>query len=134
MSPIGRFAAPFLFVLICATTVAVLVVAQGARTKLVVDQVELTNRFDPARDQRATIRFRLTEDADDATVEVIDSDGGTVTVLQDGGPLGDFEIHRFRWDGEGAPEGVYRVRLMLASLDREIVLPEQIDLRSQADG
>ena len=134
MSPMGRFVAPLLFAVICAATLAVLVVAQGGRTKLVVDQIELTNRFDPRRDQRAAIRFRLTQDEDDATVEVIDAGDETVAVLQDGGPLGDFEMHRFRWDGEGGEEGVYRVRLTLASLDREIVLPEQIDLRSTGDG
>ena len=134
MSPIGRLVAPLLFALICAAAIGVLVVSQGARTELVVDQIELTNRFDPAKDQRAAIRFRLTEDEGDATVEVIDADDEVIAVLQDGGTLGDFEIHRFRWDGEGAEAGGYRVRLTLASLDREIVLPEQIELRSSGDG
>jgi hypothetical protein len=128
VSPIGRLVAPLLFAVICAVTLAVLVFSQGARTKLVVDQIELTNRVNVAKDQRATIRFRLTEDEDEATVEVIDADDATVAVLQEGEPLGDFEIHRFRWDGEGAATGSYRVRLTLASLDREIVLPEAIEL------
>ena len=132
MSPIGRLVAPLLFAVICAATLAVLFVSQGARTDLVVDQIELTNRVNLAKNERTAIRFRLTENEEDATVVVIDSDGETVAILQDGEPLGDFEIHRFRWDGEGAEPGTYRVRLTLASLNREIVLPEAIEVVDRA--
>lgn len=126
----GRLVAPLFFAAIVVATLAVLVVSQRARTQLVVDQVELTNAFNPARGQQARIRFRLTEDEPDGTVEVIDADDEVVDVLAADTELGDFEIHRFTWDGAGAEPGHYRVRLTLDSLGREIVLPEEIDVRS----
>ena len=125
----GRLVAPLLFAAIVVATLAVLVLSQRARTRLVVDQIELTNSFRPAQGDAARIRFRLTEDEASGTVEVIDADDMTVDVLAEDEPLGDFEIHRFSWDGGEAEEGVYRVRLTLDSLGREIVLPEQIDLK-----
>ena len=130
----GRFVAPLLFAAIVAATLAVLLVSQGVRSRLVVDQVELTNAFDPARGEVARIRFRLTEDEERATLAVVDSDDEVVATLVDGEPLGDFKILRFRWDGDGAEPGVYRVRLTLDSLGREVVLPEEIDLRGGHDG
>jgi hypothetical protein len=133
MSPGGRLAAPVLFAALVVATLAVLAVTQNARSRLVVDQIELTNAFRPDRGERAAIRFRLTEDEEDATVEVIDSDDDVVATLA-AEPLGDFEIHRFRWDGGAEEAGAYRVRLTLESLDREVVLPEAIDLKRDRDG
>jgi hypothetical protein len=130
----GRFVAPLLFAVLVGATLAILVLSQDARTSLVVDQIELSNELDPAKGPRAAIRFRLTQDEGSATVEVIDADEGTVAVLAEEEPLGDFEIHRFHWDGEGADPGIYRVRLTLEGLDREIVLPEAIDVRPNRDG
>jgi hypothetical protein len=125
----GRIAA-VLFAVLVAAAIAVLVISQNVRSRLVVDQVEISNQLDPAGERRATIRFRLTEDEESATVAVVDRDGVVVEVLADDVPLGDYEIHRFRWaPGRGIAEGTYRVRLMLHSLERELVLPEVIDVR-----
>ena len=134
MSARGRYVAPLLFAVLVAATLAVLVLSQGARTSLVVDQIELSNDLTLAKGERATIRFRLTQDEPSATIEVIDADDETVAVLAEDEPLGDFEIHRYFWDGEGAERGEYRVRLTLEGLDREIVLPEEIDVRPDRDG
>lgn len=134
MSAAGRLVAPILFALVAAATVGLLVYSQGARTALVVDQVDLSENFDPRRGQRAAIRFRLTQDEPAGTVEVIDAEDRVVDVLAEDEPLGDFEIHRFRWGGEGADPGRYRVRLLLDSLGREVVLPEEIVLRRPRDG
>ena len=122
------------FAVLVAATLAVLAVSQQVRSNLVVDQIDLRNEFDPSAGQRALIRFRLTQNEDRATVAVIDSRGNVVETLLAGQPLGDYEIHRFRWDGRGAPSGSYEVRLTLAGLDREIVLPEEIDLDRGGDG
>ncbi len=134
MSATGRLVAPLLFALIVAATIGVLVVSQRARGQLLVDQVELTNVFDPTLGERATIRFRLTEDEPSATVEVIDDAGSRVATLAEGASLGDFEIHRFHWGGASSEPGGYRVVLTLDSLDREIVLPERIELNRRRDG
>lgn len=122
------------FAVLVAATIAVLVISQRVRSNLVVDQVDLRNEFDPTEGQRALIRFRLTQNEDRATIEVIDESGGVVETLLDARPLGDYEIHRFRWDGKGADPGSYEVRLTLDSLGREIVLPEEIDLDRAGDG
>jgi hypothetical protein len=121
------------FAVLLAATVAALALAQSVRSRLVVDQVEISNRFDPSAGERARIRFRLTEDEDRATVEVLDRRGATVDTLVAGEPLGDYEIHRLRWDGRGAEPGTYEIRLRLETLGREVVLGEEIDLR-RADG
>ncbi len=134
MSSRGRFVAPLAFAALVVVTLAVLVVSQSVRSRLVVDEIELSNEFRPAAGREAQIRFRLTEDEEIGTVEVIDEDGEVVAVLVDGEPLGDFEIHRFRWDGAGAPEGVYEVRVTLDSLGREVILPEEIELLGERDG
>jgi hypothetical protein len=134
MSPRGRFVAPLLFAALVVASLAVLALSQNARSRLVVDQIELRNSFNPDAGERAQIVFRLTEDEPNATLEVIDSGDETVEVLLEDEPLGDFEIHRFDWDGAAAEPGAYRVRLTLDSLDREIVLPERIELEPGNDG
>jgi hypothetical protein len=130
----ARFVAPLLFAVLVGATVAILVFSQGARTSLVVDQIELSNDFSPAKGERATVRFRLTQNEESATVEVIDAEDETAAVLAEDEPLGDFEIHRYTWDGGAAEPGNYRVLLTLEGLDREIVLPEVIDVRSGPRG
>jgi hypothetical protein len=128
----GRISA-ILFAVLVAATGIVLVVSQNVRSRLIVDQVEITNELDPEADRPAGIRFRLTEDEESATVAVVDRDGLVETLAEDVA-LGDYEIHRFRWDpGPELDEGTYRVRLTLDSLDRELLLPEKIDVRT-ADG
>ena len=125
----GRIAA-VLFAVLVAAAIAVLVISQNVRSRLVVDQVEISNQLDPAGKRRATVRFRLTEDEESATVAVVDREGVVVEVLADEVPLGDYEVHRFRWaPGREIADGTYRVRLMLHSLERELVLPEVIDVR-----
>jgi hypothetical protein len=126
--------APLLFAVLVGATLAVLVLSQGARTSLVVDQIELSNDVEQGAGKPAAIRFRLTQNEESATLEVIDADNETVAVLAEDEPLGDFEIHRFRWDAAGAEPGDHRVRLTLDGLDREIVLPEEIDVRAAPDG
>ena len=123
-----------MFAVVVAATLGILAFSQRARTELVVDQVELTNEFRPTAGRTAEIEFRLTQDETSATVEVIDSDDATADILAEDEKLGDFEIHRFSWDGEGAEPGAYRVRLTLDSLGREIVLPEEIDLKRAPHG
>lgn len=125
----GRIAA-ILFAVLVVASVAVLAATQSVRNRLVVDQVEITNDLDPRAGRPVRIRFRLTEDEERATLAVIRA-GEVVDTLAQDEPLGDYEIHRFRWrvDPELEP-GPYRVRLTLESLDREVLLPEVVDVRN----
>lgn len=125
----GRVAA-VLFAVLVGAAIAALVISQNVRSRLVVDQVEMSNELDPAGERPARIRFRLTEDEESATVVVVDGERDVVDVLVEEAPLGDYEIHRFRWaPARGIDEGAYRVRLTLDSLERELLLPEEIDVR-----
>ena len=124
----GRIAA-ILFAVLAVASVAVLAVTQNVRNRLVVDQVEITNEVEAGGERPARIRFRLTEDEERATLAIVRR-GEVVETLAEDEPLGDYEIHRFRWRGDPDLEpGSYRVRLTLDSLGRELLLPEEIDVR-----
>ena len=74
----------------------------------------------------ARIRFGL-RDADRLTVTVIDADNRPVLTIADderfaAGPV------EFVWDGRGAPEGVYRIRVHLADARRTIDIPNEMRL------
>lgn len=128
----GRIAA-ILFAVLVVAAAAILVITQNVRDRLVVDQVEISNELEAGGDRPARIRFRLTEDEQRATLAIV-RHGEVVEILAEDEPLGDYELHRFRWAGEPELEpGSYRVRLTLDSLGRELLLPEEIDVRN-ADG
>jgi hypothetical protein len=128
----GRIAA-ILFAVLVVAAAAILVITQNVRDRLVVDQVEISNELQAGGDRPARIRFRLTEDEQRATLAIV-RHGEVVEILAEDEPLGDYELHRFRWAGEPELEpGSYRVRLTLDSLGRELLLPEEIDVRN-ADG
>ena len=89
----------------------------------------MTPAFSPACDcptDEARIRFGL-RDADRLTVTVIDADSRPVRTIADderfsAGPV------EFVWDGRGAPEGVYRIRVHLADARRTIDIPNELRL------
>lgn len=129
----ARLVAPVLFAVLFAASAAVLLASQEVRGRLIVDRVAVTGAFEPSAGEKAKVRFRLTEDEDRASVTIIGDDGESVAELARDEPLGDYEIHRFRWGGAGAvAPGRYEVRLTLASLDRELVLGPGIELRGPA--
>lgn len=128
----GRIAS-IVFAVLVASAAAILVITQNIRDRLVVDQVEISNELVAGGGRPAGIRFRLTEDERRATLAVV-RHGDVVETLAEDEPLGDYEIHRFRWSPpRDVKPGSYRVRLTLDSLGRELFLPEEIDVRS-ADG
>ena len=75
---------------------------------------------------RAVIRLRLHR-ADTVTVRIIDLSGEVVRVLVQGRrlPRGRTELE---WDGQGAPDGRYRVEVDLADADRTFTLPQAVTL------
>jgi hypothetical protein len=102
------------------------------RLKLVPSPIiapKVTPAFSPACDcptDEAQIRFGL-RDADRLTVTVIDADNRPIRMIADderfaAGPV------EFVWDGRGAPEGVYRVRVHLANARRTIDVPNEMRL------
>lgn len=130
---------PLLFATVLAATIAAFALTQAMRSQpAVLDEVELSPSFRPEDGHRATIRFRLTREDARVTVEVIDAEDDTVATVIEDQPLGDYEIHRFRWDGrtdrgEIVAPGRYGVRVILGELDRRILLPGQIRARRGRD-
>ncbi|MDX6424107.1 MAG: hypothetical protein QOI67_1578, partial [Gaiellaceae bacterium] len=101
------------------------------RLKLVPSPIvapKVTAAFSPVCDcptDEAQIRFGL-RDSDRLTVTVIDADNRPVrTIADERFPAGPVE---FLWDGRGAPEGVYRVRVHLADARRTIDIPNEMRL------
>jgi hypothetical protein len=97
------------------------------RLKLVPSPIiapRVTEAFSPTcrcPSDHAVFSFGLRE-SDRITVTVVDSDGRAVSTLADG------EAHEtgrvsFDWDGRGAEEGVYRVRVHLEGERRTIEIP-----------
>jgi hypothetical protein len=126
----------FAAMLIAALIVSVLVVR--ARTPdLMLEVTKRTARFDPDDDGRrdvAVVRYFVREDDPGATVQIVGPDLEIVRTFIDQGPLAANRPMRLIWDGrtdtgERAPPGRYRLRVILPSVDRDMVFPRRIDLR-----
>jgi flagellar hook assembly protein FlgD len=95
-----------------------------------VNSVSVTESFSPG--ERANIEFTTTEDDERVDVLVIEREGAQVRALQLGEPL-DAGTHSFRWDGRAddgdlAPAGTYRLRIILGEAGRDIEPPGPIEL------
>ncbi|MDX6669402.1 MAG: hypothetical protein QOK04_2782 [Solirubrobacteraceae bacterium] len=126
-----RLAQTIFALLVCATFGAFFVTQRLKRAPLVVRQLTVSDQFSPLH-RRATIRFQLKR-SDDATVVVIDRDGGVVRYLARDRRLAGGHPLQFYWDGrtaggELAPDGRYRVRIGLRHEGRSVTLRRAITL------
>ena len=102
------------------------------RLKLVPSPIiapRVTPAFSPVCDcptKEARIRFGL-RDAHRLTVTVIDADSRPVRTIADDERFSAGRVE-FVWDGRGAPEGVYRIRVHLADARRTIDIPNELRL------
>jgi hypothetical protein len=117
-------------VLVAATFAAFFVAQRLKNSPTVVQQLKVSPVFSPngdGRKDRARVTFKLKK-ADNATVEILDTDGDVVKTLLDDRHLGAYEPIEpsLRWDGTAedgrpAPDGRYRVRITLRHLGRALV-------------
>ncbi len=138
--------APIALGLLFAATVAAFGWSQRLkREPLVIDRVSfvatggedhkptvMTPNGDCRRDTIA-INFRTTR-TDDARVEIIGPNGGTVRVLEDDRYFKRYREHVLYWNGKNdqgnvVPTERYRVRVTMQELDRVLYLPGRIRLR-----
>ncbi len=92
--------------------------------------------FSPNNDGRLDterITFAIKK-ADDVTVDIVDHNGEPIRRLVSDRHLGAYrKIGTLRWDGKNAagriaPDGVYRVRVILRSQDRSVTVPKSFRL------
>jgi len=141
-----RWVAPVAIGLLFIATVAVFGWSQRLkREPLIVDRVSyiaaggedhkptvITPNGDCRRDEMS-INFRTTR-SDDASVEIIGPNGGTVRLLEDNRFFKRYREHTLIWDGKKdngrIPQSErYRVRITMKGLDRVLYLPGRIRLR-----
>jgi FlgD Ig-like domain len=91
--------------------------------------------FSPNRGARHTeevFDFKIAH-ADEVTVQIVDAAGGTIATVARDTPLPRYQRHKFTWNGRTsrgahAPQGVYKVRVLLRNQKREVVLPRTFEL------
>ncbi len=122
-----------LFAAALATTVLVV----GSRSPdLVLEVVKLPDRITPNGDRfrdQAEIEFFVRESDPDAEVYIVGRDLVEVKTLDSGVSLEANEPVTFCWDattddGDSAPTGRYRLRVVLPNRDRDMVFPPRINL------
>ena len=158
-STAGRIAAPLIFALLVAATVAAFAYAQRLkREPLILDKLTLSPSvagetvISPNGDgyhDLARVRFRLTRgdrgivqliDRDDRavrtfTVKILSERGRVTARLRPGAELPPFKTFGFQWngrraDGELASTGPYRLRVKLLDEDRTLVPGGRIKLHT----
>lgn len=130
-----------MFVLLLVATIAAFAYAQRLkREPLILDKVTLGRTFVTAdgrvkritafspngdcRADNARIRFRVTR-SDRANVQIVDPDGRLVRTLARNRFLKRYRFSTFHWggrtkDGEAAPPGRYKLRVILLGQDRTL--------------
>lgn len=142
VDPKDRGSAPILGIvlfvaLFCATLVVTGVVINAKTPDLMLEAPGLPLTFSPDGDGRhdvARISFFVRESEPHARVEIVDTDDETVRTLDPDVALVADRHYTYRWNGRtdlggAAPFGRYRLRVVLPSLDRDVVFPRQIELR-----
>ncbi len=121
-------------VLASATLAAFFVTQRLKGTPPVLQRVSFYQFISPNGDGKrdtVTLRFRLPQ-PDTATVSVVDARGFEVRRLADARPLSR-GTHAFVWNGRTpggrvAPDGVYRLRVVLARRKRSVTAPRPLVL------
>jgi N,N-dimethylformamidase beta subunit-like protein len=121
--------------LVAATVGAFFVTTRLKRSAPVIEQLTFNRHFSPNGDGRidfAQFAFRLRR-TDDATVSIVNRDGGEIRTLAQNRRLEEGRRHRFRWDGRTtlgavAPDGEYHLRVGLRRQGRSVTSPLKLFL------
>jgi hypothetical protein len=130
--------ATVLFAVLFAAALVAAVLVVGSRSPELVLEVKrlpevITPNGDNYRD-RAEIRFFVRESDPHAEVYIVGRDLVQVATLDDDVALAKDKRVTYFWDGttddgDPAPPGRYRLRVVLPESDRDMVFPQKIDLR-----
>jgi flagellar hook assembly protein FlgD len=131
-------AGPLLLLVLLAASLAVGAVVWRERTPdLALEVVRLPDLVEVGSAE--PIVFFVREDESAADVEIVGRNRRRVKTLADDVSLEAGERVHFRWDGttddgEPAPAGRYRLRVILPEADRDMVFPRRMDLvRAEAE-
>jgi hypothetical protein len=124
-------------VLFAAALVATMLVVGSRSPELVLEVQRLPEVITPNGDGRrdeAEITFFVRESDPHAEVYIVGRDLGQVKTLDDDVALEQDEPVTYRWDattddGEAAPTGNYRLRVVLPESGRDMVFPLKIELK-----
>jgi hypothetical protein len=124
-------------VLLVASLIASALVVRARTPDLVLEVPERTKRFTPNDDGRrdvARIVYFVRESDPSATVQMVGPNLEVARTFVSGEPLEANRRYVLSWDGRldsgrPAPPDRYRLRVVLPSADRDMVLPRRIELR-----
>jgi hypothetical protein len=144
-----RLATALFALLLAASLVTAALVVRAKTPDLIVEITGLPRGMqDPVTGEKAKHAFTpdgdgkhdvaqfdlfVREDEPHATVEIVGAFLEPVRVLASDVPLQANDIVHYSWngrtdDGDPAPPGNYRIRVLLPTLDRDVVDPRRIDL------
>lgn len=121
---------------VLASLLAAALVVRERTPDLALEVTGRTKQFSPNRDGHedvARIRFFVREDDARATVQIVDSDEVVVRTFSRNEPLQSDVRRTLFWhglndSGSPAPEGRYRLRVILPESDRDMIFPRAINL------
>ena len=128
------------FLILVGATFAAFFVAQRLKSSPpVIDVGRITRYFSPNGDGRRDVnQISVTlKVADDATIDVVNTDGDRVRRLADSVPMSAYHPLRLSWDGKGddgrvVPDGRYRLRVALRKEGRSATVQKTIIVDTRA--
>lgn len=129
-----------LLLALLAVSAGVAIYVYHARTPDLALEVKLLDRkFAPAADgegEQSPIRFFVRYTDPHASVEIVGRDKTVIRTIDDDVALSKGKKVTYRWDGlddegELAEPGRYRLRVILPSVDRDMVFPRRITLEPE---
>ena len=134
----GVLARALFALLVAGCFVAFFVTQRLKHTPTVVQRVEMAPYFSPTptgHHKVELLAFRI-EKSDEVTVTVIDSEGDTVATLATDRPLARYTEVTLSWNGRTgdsqqgppAPQGDYRLHIVLVHQDRTVTSPRSFKL------
>jgi hypothetical protein len=133
----GSLGARLFAAILVASLIATALVVRARSPDLMLEVPKRTDRFHPDGDGRrdvARITYFVRESEPAATVQVVGAHLRVARTFVSAKPLEANRRYNITWDGRRdsgrpAPPGRYRLRVLLPSLDRDMVFPRRIELR-----
>jgi hypothetical protein len=129
---------PALLIALLVASLALTVYVFRARTpdlalEVIRFQGELSPNGDGEKDL-ARVTFFVRFDEPDATIQIVAKNAVPIRTLADDYELSEGQYIRCTWDGHTddgdiAPVGRYRLRVVAPSQDRDMVFPKRVDIR-----
>jgi hypothetical protein len=135
--PIRSLGTRLFAAILVASLIATALVVRARTPDLMLEVPKRTKHFNPDGDGRgdyARITYFVRESDPSATVQIVGENLRVARTFLSGEPLRADRRYTLTWDGRRdsggpAPRGRYRLRVILPSVDRDMVFPRRIELR-----